>query len=360
MIYLDHAATTPPSKAAKAAALRSFNMFGNPSSLHVLGIEAEKEIAHARDVLARIIGASPPRLIFASGGTEANNLALKGTARKHKGRRIITTRMEHSSILETLAVMADFEPLYLDTDEGGAICLDALQKALEEPTCLVSIHHVNSATGVIQDIHAIGNIIKRVSPTTLFHVDAAQSFCKLPIHVNNMQVDLLTASAHKVGGLKGCGFLFIRDGVHCAPTTQGGGQERGLRSGTENVAGILSFAAAAESFMPITAPLKQVFLDALNLDDVKVLGKNTSPYILNIDVAGVNPEVLLNALSQRGVCVSAGAACSANKKGQGQIGWGQAPTLRVSFGEGNTVDEVVKAAELLTEIATNLRKLRKL
>ncbi|MCL2620875.1 MAG: cysteine desulfurase [Defluviitaleaceae bacterium] len=369
MIYLDHAATTPPTEAVKTAVLRSFEVFGNPSSLHKLGIEAEREIAHARDVLTKTIGANASEIIFTSGGTEANNL-MCGVAKKHKGRRIITTKAEHPSVLEPLAVLKDFEFFYLPINRGGDVCHKSLREALKEPTCLVSIHHVNNETGVIQDIEALGKVIKQISPQTLFHVDAAQSFCKIPINISQMQIDLLTMSAHKIGGLKGVGALYLRKGVNLPPIIKGGGQESNLRSGTENVTGIMSFASATQSFQPITVPLKETFLNNLDLEGVDVNGENTSPYILNISVEGVRPEVLLNALSEQGVYISAGAACSANKKQKDAtsavvsaygLGAKRAETaVRISFAHSNTLEEMTQTAQIFAQTITMLRKLRKL
>ncbi|MCL2349951.1 MAG: cysteine desulfurase [Defluviitaleaceae bacterium] len=354
MIYLDNAATTRPSTAAMAAFDASRNIFGNPSSLHSIGMAAEKELAKAREVLAKIINASPSEIFFTASGTEANNLALFGGAKKHKGKRIVTSANEHSSVKEPLNKLSSkdgFEIHYLQKD--------GLQDALAEQTCLVAIHHVNSETGEIQDICAMGSEIKRTSPATLFHVDAIQSFCKIPIDVKKMQVDMLSMSAHKIGGFKGSGALYVRNGVALSPMILGGGQEGGLRSGTENVTGIMTFAASAEDFWKNTkahndhaSALKSRFLQALGgVDGISTNGENTSPYILNISVAGVRSQVLLNALSDKGVYISSGAACSNNKRQKKA----DEHAVRISFSHENTAEEIDTAIALFIESINSLR-----
>ncbi|MCL2576072.1 MAG: cysteine desulfurase [Defluviitaleaceae bacterium] len=364
MIYLDNAATTKPSKPAITALMRSFKVCGNPSSLHQMGIDAEKELAHARKAIAGIIGAKPAEAIFTSSGTEANNLALFGTAKKHKGKQIITTKHEHSSILKPLEKLAEkdnFNIYYLNTI-NGKIDLDDLQNALAEPTCIVTTHHINNETGIIQDIQAIGHTIKKHSPATLFHIDAAQSFCKMPIDVADSKIDLLTLSAHKIGGLKGSGALFVKSGVNIQPIILGGGQENNLRSGTENLGGIMAFAAAStycwqnyKTNFEYIKSLNDRFRGLLGVvDDITFSGADTSPYILDMDIAGVRSEVLLNALSAKDVFVSSGAACSSNKKGANAH---RAETaLRVSFGVDNTLEEIDAAIHIFAECIKALRK----
>ncbi|MCL2753494.1 MAG: cysteine desulfurase, partial [Defluviitaleaceae bacterium] len=305
-----------------------------------------------------IIGAKPNEIFFTSGGTEANNLAIFGAAKKPKGRRIITTRSEHPSVLAPLAKLAekgDFEICYFSN-------IDELRPALSEQTCLVSTYHINNETGSIQDIAEIGNIIKQISPSTLFHVDAAQSFCKFSIDVYAAKIDLMTLSAHKIGGFKGCGALYIKNGVSIHPMIWGGGQEGGLRSGTENVGGIAAFAATTLDFWQNT---KENFDHALALskklcellgtvDGISFNNKNTSPYILDIDIKKVRSEVLVNALSSKGVFVSSGAACSAGKKLK--TSQRSETALRISFGTDNTLEEIEKAANALIECIDVLRK----
>jgi cysteine desulfurase len=246
------------------------------------------------------------------------------------------------------------------------------------PVSLVSINHVHNETGVVQDIAVLSKIIKEICPAALFHVDAVQSFCKIPVDVRAMGVDLMSVSAHKIGGLKGCGALFVREKVHVSPLILGGGQESGFRSGTENVTGIVAFGAAATEHYErlrdnydYIGGLKRRFVERLDgLGGIDVNGENTSPYILNVSVAEMRPEVLLNALSAEGVYISAGAACSSNKKQKKEeatvlMAYGlsaeRAQTaVRVSFSPENTMEEIDIAAEIFVKCALDLRKMRKL
>jgi len=347
MIYLDSAATTKPSSAAIAATQRSFEVFGNPSSLHKMGEVAEAEITAARATIAKIIGAKPAEIFFTASGTEANNLAIFGAAKKHKGRKVITTALEHSSVVQPLARLdasGDFEICY-DEDYGGA--------------SLVTMAHVESNAGEIRDISVIGQAIKKASSNTLFHVDAAQSFCKLPINVSGMGIDMLTLSAHKIGGLKGVGALYVRTGISLMPQIYGGGQEQGLRSGTHNTHGIMAFAAAAEDFWlnseahyAHASALKSSFLDIANeMDILTIDGENTSPYILSIHLEGVKPHVLLNALSADGVYVSTGSACSTKKQHKAGN-----EAIRLSFSPSTTFEEIEYAKEKFLKCLKLLRR----
>ncbi|MDR2168441.1 MAG: aminotransferase class V-fold PLP-dependent enzyme [Clostridiales bacterium] len=328
MIYLDNAATMRPNAAALAAVARSVEIFANPSSLHAPGLAAEKEINAARAAIAAIIGAAPAEIYFTSGGTESNNLAIFGGAKKHKGRRIVTLKGEHPSISEPLAKLAargDFEICYDMENFSNA--------------CLATLSHVNSETGEIADIQAIGKAIKKQNPGAIFHVDACQSFCKIPINVRSAGIDLLTLSAHKIGGIKGCGALFVRQGISLAPLILGGGQEGGLRSGTENVPGILAFAAAAKHFWQ-NSTANFAHVAGLKKRWTAENRPNESPYILSLEVDGIAPHVILNALSAKGIHVSTGAACSAKKKQK----TGE-KALRISFSPENTPEEIDRALE---------------
>ena len=262
----------------------------------------------------------------------------------------------------------------------GCINPHSLKSILDlvAPVSLVSIHHVQNETGVIQDIAALGKLVKTLCPAALLHVDAAQSFCKIPVDVRAMGVDLLSVSAHKIGGLKGCGALFVREKVHVNPLILGGGQEGGFRSGTENVPGIAAFGAVVterydklhENYGYVER-LRERFLAALSgLEGVDINGENTSPYILNISVTGVRPEVLLNALSAEGVYISVGAACSGSKRQKEEeaaviLAYGLSAerartAVRISFSPENTLDEMEAAAEIFGRNVENLRKMRKL
>ena len=376
MIYLDNAATTRPSAAAKAAVLAAMEDFGNPSSVHAMGIAAEKIVTAAREAIANIIGAKPSEIYFTSGGTEANNLAILGAANLHGG-AIVTTGAEHPSIVDAAGEMArrGVECRHID-HPGGTVATAALVSAIARPGTLISIHHVNNETGCIQDIAALGKAAH--SAKAVFHVDAAQSFCKLPIDVNTMGIDLLTMSAHKIGGLKGVGALYVRSGLHVRPMMLGGGQEKSLRGGTENVVGIGAMGAAAaveaanmaENYARALA-LKAEFLNGLSaLDGLEINGENTSPYILNISIKDIRPEVLLNTLSDFGMYVSAGAACSSNRRQKAaksavllSYGYSQeraATALRISFGAENTPEQMEAAATLFADCTAKLRQIPRL
>lgn len=337
MIYLDNAATTKPSTAATKAAILAFEAFGNPSSLHHVGLEASKALSGARAAIAKIIGAKPQEIYFTSSGTEANNIAILGGAKKRNGQAIFTTYHEHSSVnapLAKLTANGDFE-----------ITHDAQAPKI----ALATFAHVNSETGEIRDISTLSNQIKKNNPDCLVHVDAAQSFCKLPINVAQLGVDMLTMSAHKIGGLKGVGALYVRSGVNLTPQTLGGGQEAGLRSGTENMPGIMAFAACATDYWECykgnyhnAQALKADFLKIIDeVNSITINGENCSPYILSISIEGIKSHILLNALSAQGVCVSTGSACSTKKQHKGG-----AEALRISFGADTTQDEITKAKEI--------------
>ncbi|MCL2168608.1 MAG: cysteine desulfurase [Defluviitaleaceae bacterium] len=325
MIYLDNAATTKPSHAAKVALERSFSVFGNPSSLHQMGMDADREITAAREEIARIIGAKPTEIYFTGSGTEANNLAIFGAVKKHKDFRISTTKFEHPSIVE---------PLNKLKSQGFDVVHDA------DFSDLRVLSHVNSENGEIRDL-------RKSDKHALTHVDACQSFCKLPINVKSLGIDLLSMSAHKIGGLKGVGALYVRDGVNLAPIIYGGGHEGGLRSGTENVAGIMAMAAAAKDFWANLAAhhahvitLKTSFLKVLKNAEIHG-GENVSPYILSFSIAGVKSHILLNALSAEGVYVSVGHACSTKKQHKKGVN----DAMRVSFSPENTLEEIEIAKE---------------
>ena len=381
-IYLDYASTTPICAAAKEAVISSMENFGNPSSLHTLGLKAEKEMSAARETIAKAINAKPSEIHFTAGGTEANNLAIFGGAKLPAGTGILTTPAEHSSVKYPIMALEQrgFKMFHVEHFGGGAINPESLEAALVRaaPVSLVSFHHVHNETGVIQNIAALSKIIKELCPAALFHVDAVQSFCKVPVDVQVMGVDLMSISAHKIGGLKGCGALFVREKVHIAPLILGGGQESGLRGGTENVPGIAAFGAAVTAHYEklrenydYVMRLKEQFLVALgDIGGIDINGEKTSPYILNISVADMRPEVLLNALSAEGVYISAGSACSGNKKQKKEevavlISYGLSAertrtAVRISFSPENTLDEIYCAAGIFERCVINLRRMRKL
>ena len=378
-IYLDAAATTSVCAVARVAAMSAIENFGNPSSMHAMGLAAEKIVATSRESIAHVVNAKPNEIYFTASGTEANNLAVFGGAKSHIGAGIITSPTEHSSVKNTILALVQkgFKMFHVEHLADGSVRPDSLQSTLAQasPVSLISIHHIHNETGVIQDIAALGKIIKETSPATLFHVDAVQSFSKIPIDVRGMGVDLLSVSAHKIGGIKGCGALFVRENVHINPIILGGGQENGLRSGTENVSGIAAFGAAArdryekmqENYEYVNN-LKRSFLDLIG--NVDINGGNASPYILNISIANVRPEVLLNALSAEGVYISAGSACSANRRQKKDgnatlMAYGlpkerSETSMRISFSPENTMDEISIGAEIFVRCVENLRRTRRL
>ena len=378
-IYLDSASTTPVCQAAKEAAISAMDNFGNPSSMHQLGLDAERMVSTARATIAKIINAKPSEIYFTSSGTEANNMAILGGAKMPVGAGIITTRAEHPSIKAPVLALEQKGFKMFHVEHFGDKIDPRGFAAHFAPVSLVSIYHVHNETGTVQDIAALAKIIRAAYPGALFHVDAVQGFCKLPIDVRAWDVDMLSISAHKIGGLKGCGALYVRDGVHVAPLMLGGGQESGYRSGTENVPGIVAMAAAAsqrfekmcENYDYVTQ-LKERFIKTIAGAKVgiDVNCEDASPYILNISISGVRPEVLLNALSAQGIYISAGAACSNNKKQKkedemllmafGLSGERAQTAVRISFSAENTIEEIDFATKAFAQCVINLQKIRRL
>lgn len=320
MIYLDNASTTKPSEAAQKAAVQTFSEFGNPSSLHKMGLSAEKIITGAKEDIAKVLGVMPKNIYFTSGGTESNNTAILGyaLANKKRGTHVITTKIEHPSVLEPFHILekSGFSVTYLDVNQNGEISLNQLEDALCGDTILVSVMAVNNETGTIQPFDRVKAIMKAKSPKAALHVDGVQGFLKVDIKPKAMGIDLLSISGHKIGGIKGSGALYIGDNVHINPIISGGGQQKNMRSGTENVAGIAAFGAATKSYKPITQNVRESLKNMLeeSIDNIKINGiENNSGYVLNVSFLGIKAEVLLHALEARGIFVSTGSACSSNK-----------------------------------------------
>jgi cysteine desulfurase len=326
--YLDNSATTRVRQEAALAVMGAMtDSFGNPSSLHGLGLAAEQLVKKARGQVAALIGAPPAAIFFTSGGTEANNLAILGAARtyRQRGRHIITSATEHPSVLETCRALEreGFSVTYLPVDDQGRVSPNQVEDALTDETILVSIMHVNNEIGTIQPVEEIGRRLK-ARGRILFHIDAVQSAGKLPLQVDRLGCDLLTLSSHKIHGPKGIGALYVRPGLRLEPILHGGGQERGLRSGTENVPGIAGFGAAAQAALQELAGTPDR-LRRLKLELIKKLEESglrfavngpdpasdwAAPHVLNLSFAGVDRgEVLVHALEQHGVFVSTGSAC---------------------------------------------------
>ena len=376
-IYLDNSATTKPCDAARNAALRMIEEdFGNPSTLYRLGLDAEKVLKAARKTVAKSFGAQENEVFFTSGGTESDNAAVFGAfeARKKQGSRIITTAVEHPAVLRCFEALKrrGADVVILPVKRDGCFDMDAFEAALNEQTILVSVMHVNNETGAVFPILEISAMIAgfagaRGIEKPLFHSDCVQSLGKIPVDVRDMGVDLASFSAHKIHGLKGCGALYIRNGLHIPPFIFGGGQEKGYRSGTENMPGIAAFgAAAAELTIPsgkAAEYLKKRVLD--EIPDVKVNSPSDGcPLILNMSFIGCRAEVLLHSLEQDEIYVSTGSACSSKDKGSHVLSaMGLRPeeiegAVRFSFSSENTAEQMDIVVEKLKGYAESQRRLR--
>lgn len=373
--YLDNAATTfvfPEVKDLMGKVMEED--FGNPSSLHKKGVEAEQYIKEAKETIAKFLKVEPKEIVFTSGGTESNNMALIGSAyaNQRRGKHIITTRIEHASVYEPLMHLEKegFQITYLPVDERGVVKLDALKEALTDETILVSIMYVNNEIGSIQPIEEIGKIIKSYREDIVFHVDAIQAYGKLKIYPKRAKVDLLSVSGHKIHGPKGSGFLYIKDKTKIQPILFGGGQQKGMRSGTENVPAIAGLSLASkfmyenyEEKIEKLNRLKERFIKGVSeIENVKN-NSGEAPHIISISFPGVRSEVLLHALEEKGVYVSSGSACSSNHPaisgtlkaiGLDKNHWES--TLRFSLSIFTTEEEVDFAIQCLKELVPVLRR----
>lgn len=376
-IYFDNSATTAPyEEVCQTVADTMRRYYGNPSSLHRLGKAAEDLMTDCRSRVARSIAATAEEIIFTSGGTESDNAAIIGycMANKRRGNKIITTKIEHPAVMEAFKHLeqAGFEVVYLDVDENGAVSLEHLSRELDENTLLVSVMHVNNETGTIQPVEEIAAMVHSVG--AVFHVDAVQSYGKLKIDVKKLGTDLLTISAHKAHGPKGIGALYIKKGVRILPIIHGGGQEKGLRSSTENLPAIAGFAEAAdimtENFdnnVAAMTAVKSHLAERLNnsIENIVInTPENSVCSVLNISFLGVRSEVLLHVLEDKGIYVSSGSACSSHKKGRSHVltAMGKRDnvidsSLRFSFCGCNTVEEADAAIAILTEQIPILRRI---
>lgn len=377
--YLDNSATTSCSPAAteKMVALLTQD-YGNPSSMHMKGVIAEKYITEAKKKIAKTLKVEEKELIFTSGGTESNNLAIIGSAlaNKRAGMHVITTSIEHPSVGNPFLWLAEngFEVTYLSVDAYGQIQLDELKNAIRPDTVLVSIMHVNNEIGALQPIEAAGKVIKAANPKCLFHVDAIQSYGKMVIYPKKWNIDMLSVSGHKIHGPKGSGFLFIKDKTKVKPLIHGGGQQKGMRSGTENVPAIAGLAVAAEEMYAHLEEnrnhlfaLRDYFIEEVEkLDGVSVNGKkdhDSAPHIVSVSIEGVRAEVILHTLEDRNIYVSAGSACSSNKPAISStlqsIGLKKElldSTVRFSFSIHTTKEELDYALEVMRETIPMLQK----
>lgn len=370
--YLDNSSTTKPSKKAVEYITRALESnWGNPSSLHRIGMEAEIALNDARECIAHTVNARADEIFFTGSGTEANNTALLSVLKaKGRGGRIITTAIEHPSVLETAKRLEDngFEVVRLKPDNNGIIPLTELENALNGNTLLVSMMLVNNETGAIQPVKEAVALTKRIAPLALFHCDAVQGYGKLSVNVKQLGVDLLSASGHKIHGPKGVGFLYCKKGVHISPLITGGGQERGMRSGTESLPLIMGLMGAAEELPKPETQLKirQELFDytrdrLLEIGAVINSPEGCLPYILNASLVGYRSETLLHFLESRNVFVSSGSACA---KGHGsyvlnEMGLDRKRTdsaLRISFSRYNTKEDTDMLISALEEAKKQIRK----
>ena len=370
--YLDNSSTTKPSKRAVEYITRALESnWGNPSSLHRIGMEAEIALNDARECIAHTVNARADEIFFTGSGTEANNTALLSVLKaKSRGGRIITTAIEHPSVLETAKRLEDygFEVICLKPDSNGIIPITELENALTDNTLLVSMMLVNNETGAVQPVEKAAALTRHIAPLALFHCDAVQGYGKLSVNVKRLGVDLLSASGHKIHGPKGIGFLYCKKGVHISPLITGGGQERGMRSGTESTPLIMGLMGAAEELPKPETQLKiQQELFDYTRDRLLKIGalinspEGCLPYILNISLVGYRSETLLHFLESRNVFVSSGSACA---KGHGSYvlnEMGLEPkrvdsALRISFSRYNTKEDADMLVSALEEAKKQLRK----
>lgn len=371
--YLDNSATTP---VLKEAAQKAFDLmtgeFGNPSSLHSRGFRASQELEAARGVVCARLGAKPEELVFTSGGTEANNLAVFGAAEagKRRGNRVVTTAVEHDSVLNPMKELEKqgFEVVYLKPDSSGNLPEEQLAEAIDGRTILVSVMLVNNETGAIFPVQAAQRAIRRNRAPALLHTDCVQAFGKLDFTPQKLGADLLTISAHKLHGPKGTGTLYVKKGVRIPPRAFGGGQERGLRSGTESVPLLCAFGEAvrllpkAAETLPKVEKLNRLLREGLLKLPGVVLNspEDALPYVLNFSAGTVRAETMLHFLSERGISVSSGSACGKAKPSHVLTAMGLpkeriASALRVSFSRFNTEEDV---AALLSALEEGLKTLR--
>ncbi len=324
MLYLDNAATTKPMQCVVDTIIENATNFGNPSSLHSIGLDAEKMIEISRKTIANMLGVKDKDIYFTSGGTEANNMAIFGAAYglSKIGKSLITTQIEHPSVLECFKRLEKegFDVTYLKPDKDGIISLDELEKSITPKTTLVSVMHVNNETGVIQPVDKIKEILNKEAPRAFFHCDCVQSFGKIPVSPVAWGADMVSISSHKIGGFKGTGALYISKPQLIKPLIVGGEQQKEIRPGTENTLGICAFAKACENCNPNVNNLKE-FRNKLAkriqsaICDTQINGSNdqNSGSVLNMSFLGVKAEVLLHALENNKIYVSTGSACSSHK-----------------------------------------------
>ena len=380
MIYLDNSATTKPLPEVMDSFVKvSKEYFGNPSSLHGIGGQAEKLLSQARSQVTQLLSVKQKEIYFTSGGTEGNNLAIKGIAfaYKDRGKHLITTTIEHASVRESFKQLESmgFEVTEIPVDSNGRVHVVDIEKAIRPDTILVSVIHVNNEVGTIQPIEEIGQLLKK-HPKILFHVDHVQGIGKVPLDLNESHVDLCTISAHKFHGLKGNGLLFVRDGVMIHPLFTGGSQEGKVRSGTENVAGVVCMSKALRLILDkLQTELEQLRkvsnelrkgLEKIDGIVINTPEKFAAPHILNFSVPHVKSEVFVHALEEKDIFVSTTSACSSKQKtiSNTLVAMGipeerAGSAIRVSLSYYNTLDEVKKVLSAVEQTVEGLRKVMK-
>ncbi len=380
--YFDNSATTKVFDSVRDIVVKTMTEdYANPSARHLKGMQAEAYIKEARAVIAKSLKVQEKEILFTSGGSESNNMALIGTAMANRraGNHIISSNIEHPSVYNPLGFLEEqgCEVTYLPVDRAGHIDLTQLEESIRPDTILVSVMYVNNEVGTVEPVEEISRIIRKKNPNTLFHVDAIQAYGKYEIRPKRQGIDLLSVSAHKLHGPKGVGFLYIDSRVKIKPLIYGGGQQSGLRSGTENVPGVAGMGAAVkEMFTDHTAKIDRLYelkeyaetklsqLPGVTLNNPP--GREGAPQIISASFEGVKSEVLLHALEEKGIYVSSGSACSSNHPGiSGTLkGVGVRQdlldsTLRFSFGLFNTKEEIDYAVQELENLLPVLRRFRR-
>ena len=368
-IYLDYAATNPLDREILSKMMMVSTHYGNPSSIHKIGKNAKTRLERARELIADNIITDPNEIVFTSGATESNNTVLESVSRAHKNAHIITTKLEHKSILETLEQDKNIEVSFIDTDSEGLINIDDLKSKIKDNTKLVTIHYVNNETGTIQSVKEIGELLKDTD--VLFHVDAAQALGHVPLVMSELDVDYMSISGHKIGAPKGIGLLYIKNGSKLNPLMYGGEQERGRRAGTENLiyahaisVGVRKAVRDFDERSTTEQRLKELFLselDSLGVPYELNASKNVSPHIVNIYLPFVTTDIMLTRLDLKDVYVSGGSACNAgtvqpshvitemyDEKRANQ-------SIRVSLNYMTTEDEIKRAAQVFSEIYESLK-----
>ncbi len=381
-VYFDNSATTRVFDSVRDVMVQALTSdYGNTASRHRKGVEAEQYVRSAREAVAKSLRVKEKEILFTSGGTESNNMALIGTAlaRRRLGNHLITTCIEHASVYNPMVFLEEqgFRVTYLPVDKNGIVSLDALREALCDETILVSVMYVNNEMGAVEPVEEIASIVHERNPEIYFHVDAIQAYGKYVIRPKKTGIDMLSVSGHKIHGPKGVGFLYVDERVKIRPIIYGGGQQKGMRSGTENVPGCAGLGAAVEEIyrdheakIDHLYALKERMVEGLlRLDGVTVLGltgRDSAPQIVAAGFEGVRAEVLLHALEDKGIYVSSGSACSSNHPGISGtlrgIGLKESlldSVLRFSFGVYNTEDEVDYCLDALRELLPVLRRYRR-